>query len=118
MTLLSAGDDLRLRRLTCGKASPFRWTPEKYNLCLAGWEAKPPSQRGGGPKLQNRPESRRLSASQAAEPLETAMQAANLTAVGYSLSALRAWDAGWLKRCGNSRAQSFARRRPRGVHET
>ena len=40
-------DDLRLRRLTCGKASPFRRTCVQNNLLRAGWKAQPSSLRGG-----------------------------------------------------------------------
>jgi hypothetical protein len=47
VTLVTAGNDLRLCRLTCGKALPFRSAPEMNNLLRAGWVAEPPSQRGG-----------------------------------------------------------------------
>jgi hypothetical protein len=62
VTLVAVGETLRLRRLTCGKALPFRRSPISNNLLPAGWEAEPPSQRGGRARVRNRPESRRLSA--------------------------------------------------------
>ena len=55
--------DLRLRRQTCGKASPFRRTHILKNLFRAGKKAKPSSLRGGARGARNRPESQRLSAS-------------------------------------------------------
>jgi len=60
ITLVTLGDDLRLRRLTCGKALPFRKTSELSNLLLAGWKAEPSSLRAGGNGVRHRPESRRL----------------------------------------------------------
>jgi len=56
-------DDLRLCRLICGKAAPFRRTCTLRNLLRAGWKAQPSSLRGGGERLKRRRESRRLSAS-------------------------------------------------------
>jgi hypothetical protein len=55
---------LRLRRLTCGKAAPFRRTRVLSNLFRAGWKAEPSSLRGREARLRHWPESRRLSASQ------------------------------------------------------
>jgi len=64
ITRAVAGDNLRLRRVTCRKALPFRRTPSVDNLLRSGWEAQPPSRSGGGPRVPDWPESRRLSASQ------------------------------------------------------
>ena len=55
-------DGLRLRRLICGKASPFRRTCALDNLLRAGWKAEPSSLRGGEGMGPHWPESRRLSA--------------------------------------------------------
>jgi hypothetical protein len=41
-------DPLRLRRLICGKASPFRATGIRNNLIRAGWKAQPSSLCGQG----------------------------------------------------------------------
>jgi hypothetical protein len=57
-------DDLRLGRLTCGKALPFRKPPILNNVLCAGWKARPSSLRRGKQELRIWPESRRLSASQ------------------------------------------------------
>jgi hypothetical protein len=64
ITLVTVGDELRLRRLICGKAEPFRKTPHLNNLLRAGWKAEPSSLRGGGRRVRSWPESRRLSANQ------------------------------------------------------
>jgi hypothetical protein len=63
IAFVAVGDDLRLRRLTCGKALPFRKTPDLNNLLLAGWKAKPSSLQAEGQGARHWPESRRLSAS-------------------------------------------------------
>ena len=63
ITLNCVNDDLRLRRLTCGKASPFRRTGVLSNFFHAGWKAEPSSRHGRGAWLRHWPESRRLSAS-------------------------------------------------------
>ena len=82
LTLVDFNGDLRLRRLICGKASPFRWTRAPDNLLRAGWKAEPSSLRGAKRKVWNWPESRRLSARQGGR-----------AAVGNS-------DGCWLKRPG------------------
>jgi hypothetical protein len=64
ITLDSANDDLRLRRLLCGKALPFRRTCVLKNLFRAGWQAQPSSLRGTARGARHWPESRRLSAQQ------------------------------------------------------
>jgi hypothetical protein len=64
ITLDRVGDRLRLRRLMCGKAAPFRKACVLKNLLRAGWKAQPSSLRGGGRRLPHWPESRRLSARQ------------------------------------------------------
>ncbi len=64
ITLDRVGDGLRLRRLMCGKASPFRGAGVLKNLLRAGWKAEPSSLCGGGRGLRHWPESRRLSARQ------------------------------------------------------
>ena len=48
ITLARFNDDLRLRRLMRGTASPFRRTCALNNLLRAGWKAEPSSLRGGG----------------------------------------------------------------------
>jgi hypothetical protein len=48
ITVGPINDDLRLRHLICGKASPFRRTCALKNLLRAGWKAEPSSLRGGG----------------------------------------------------------------------
>ena len=63
ITVGTPGDELRLCRLTCGKAAPFRRTADLNDLLGAGWKAQPSSLRRGGGKVWDRPESRRLSAS-------------------------------------------------------
>jgi hypothetical protein len=50
---------LRLGRLMCGKASPFRRTRFLKNFLPAGWKAQPSSLRGGKGKVRTWPESRR-----------------------------------------------------------
>jgi len=50
ITRYPASDDVRLRCLLCGKASPFRRTAVLVNLLRAGWKAQPSSLRGGGRK--------------------------------------------------------------------
>jgi hypothetical protein len=50
ITRAPASYDVRLRRLPCGKASPFRRTTALVNLLRAGWKAEPSSLRGGGRK--------------------------------------------------------------------
>ena len=64
--LVSLGDELRLRRLTCGKAVPFRRTPDLCNFVRRGWKAKPSSRRGGrgGAALTGKPEAFRKSGRQ------------------------------------------------------
>ena len=42
------GSDLRLRRLICGKALPFRTRCVPNNFLPAGWKAEPSSLSGGG----------------------------------------------------------------------
>jgi len=69
IVLVTDRDDLRLRRLTCGKALPFRGAPDESDLLRAGRKAQPSGLRRGGRRVQDWPKSRRLSASQAAEPL-------------------------------------------------
>jgi hypothetical protein len=49
ITFASVGHNLRLRRVTCGKALPFRQTLYLANLLRAGWKAEPSSLRGGCP---------------------------------------------------------------------
>jgi len=61
ITLDPADGNLRLRRLLCGKASPFRGACLSNNFLRAGWKAQPSSRRGGG-RMQPGPESQRLSA--------------------------------------------------------
>jgi hypothetical protein len=56
-----ARDSLRLRRLICGKALPFRKACLLKDLLPAGWKAQPSSQRGGG-EGKHCLESQRLSA--------------------------------------------------------
>ena len=68
ITLNGAGVDLRLRRLMCGKAGPFRGASSLTDLLRAGWKAEPSSLPGGGDMRWAWPESQRLSAKQAAEP--------------------------------------------------
>ena len=68
IALNGAGVDLRLRRLLCGKAAPFRGACVVTNLLRAGWKAQPSSLRGGRGMRWAWPESQRLSAQQAAEP--------------------------------------------------
>ena len=46
IALVTVGDELRLRRLTCGKPLAFRRTPGLNNLLRAGWKAQPSSLRG------------------------------------------------------------------------
>jgi hypothetical protein len=48
ITIDLMSDDLRLRRLLCGKALPFRRTSVLKNLYHEGWKAEPSSLRGGG----------------------------------------------------------------------
>jgi hypothetical protein len=50
VTRYPASYDVRLRRLLCGKASPFRGTTVLVNLLHAGWKAQPSSLRGEGRK--------------------------------------------------------------------
>ena len=63
ITLNRGNDDPRLRRLTCGKASPFRSASVPNNLLRAGWKAEPSSLRGGkqGAELAGKPEAFRKS---------------------------------------------------------
>src|SRR5579863_627237 len=49
ITLNGPAVDLRLRRLLCGKAEPFRGDWVQANLLRLGWKAEP-SSRGGGKK--------------------------------------------------------------------
>ena len=62
--LVTVGDELRLCRVTCGKALPFRRRPLLSNRPRAGWKAEPSSLRGGGPNgagLGGKPEAFRKS---------------------------------------------------------
>ena len=85
ITLNGAGVDLRLRRLLCGKAAPFRGASALTNLLRAGWKAQPSSLRGGGGMRWAWPESQRLSAQQAAEPRRPLEELANLDSPCYLL---------------------------------
>ena len=53
---------LRLRRLLCGKALPFRRADVPSNLLGAGWKAQPSSLRQKKREGKHAAESRRLSA--------------------------------------------------------
>ena len=64
ITVATVGHKSRLRRLTCGKALPFRRTPDRDKLLGAGWKAEPSSLRREAGEGSHRPESRRLSPSQ------------------------------------------------------
>jgi len=57
---------MRLRRLTCGKALPFRKAFQLCNLSLAGWKAQPssPPERKRGVALAGKPEAFRKSGRQ------------------------------------------------------
>jgi hypothetical protein len=64
ITFDAVSADLRLRRLLCGKALPFRRTCLLKNLFRAGWKAEPYTLRGTARRVRHWPESRRLSAQQ------------------------------------------------------
>jgi len=64
ITLDPVSDDLRLRRLPCGKALPSRRACVQKILLRAGWKAEPSSLLGGEGRLRRWPESQRLSANQ------------------------------------------------------
>jgi hypothetical protein len=51
ITFEPAGQDVRLRRLLCGKAAPFRRRVSKPNSFFAGWKAGPSSRRRGGKEV-------------------------------------------------------------------
>jgi hypothetical protein len=59
-------DRLRLRRLTCGKASPFRTTCILGDFLCAGRKAEPSGRlgEGEGPRLVGKPEAFRKSGRQ------------------------------------------------------
>jgi len=63
ITLVTPGEELRLRRLICGKALPFRRAPDLNSLLRAGWKAVRSSLHGGRRQVRGWQESRRLSAS-------------------------------------------------------
>ena len=62
ITVWRMTDDLRLRRLLCGKAPPFRGGEITANLLRAVWKAEPPRRCGGRRNGQTGPERQSLSA--------------------------------------------------------